>query len=113
MEILTRPLMSAAGGRGAVASALQAAPSLFASIDSRLPRVSGVHCHNGLGFLPPDFAAIDIGEVDDRRNQYKSCPRYQLIVVYSGHIGEANNKFCGKGQRFCQKSRNFFAGTSD
>jgi hypothetical protein len=31
------------------------------------PASAGVPCHNGSGILSPDFAAIDIGKVDDRR----------------------------------------------
>jgi hypothetical protein len=31
------------------------------------PASAGVPCHNGLGYPPAGFAAIDIGEVDDRR----------------------------------------------
>ena len=60
--------MSAAKGRGAVASALQAAPSLLASIDSQIARRQRVSTATmAWDILPPDFAAIDIGEVDDRR----------------------------------------------
>lgn len=38
------------------------------------PASASVPCHNRLGFLSPDFAAIDIGEVDDRRTINKSRP---------------------------------------
>jgi hypothetical protein len=60
--------MSTAKYRGAVAPALQAAPSLLASVDSQIvlrQRVSPTTM--AWDILSPDFAAIDIGEVDDRR----------------------------------------------
>jgi hypothetical protein len=60
--------VSTAKRRGAVAPALQAAPSLLASVDSQIvlrQRVSPAT--KAWGILSPDFAAIDIGEVDDRR----------------------------------------------
>jgi hypothetical protein len=60
--------MSTAKCHGAVATALQAAPSLLASVDSqsvlrqRVPPATIAR-----DMLSPDFAAIDIGEVDNRR----------------------------------------------
>jgi hypothetical protein len=53
---------------GAVAPALQAAPSLLASLDSQIVRRQRVSpAAVAWDVLPPDLAAIDIGEVDDRR----------------------------------------------
>jgi len=63
--------MSTTKCRGALAPALQAAPSLLASLaslDSQIvwrQRVSLAAM--SWNFLPPHFSAIDIGEVDDRR----------------------------------------------
>jgi hypothetical protein len=52
----------------AVAPALQAAPSLLPSLDSQIVRRQRVSpATMAWNFLTPDFAAIDIGEVDDRR----------------------------------------------
>ena len=60
--------MSTAKCRGAVAPALQAAPSLLASVDSQIVRRQRVSpATMAWDILSPDFAAIDIGEVDDRR----------------------------------------------
>ncbi len=60
--------MATAKCRGAVAPALQAAPSLLASLDSQIVRRQRVSpAAMAWNFLPPDLAAIDIGEVDDRR----------------------------------------------
>jgi hypothetical protein len=60
--------MSIAKCRGALAPASQAAPSLLASLDSQIVRRQRVSPAAIAGdFLPPDLAAIDIGEVDDRR----------------------------------------------
>jgi hypothetical protein len=54
--------------RRALSPALQAAPSLLALIDSQIVRRQRVSpAAMAWNFLPPDFAAIDIGEVDDRR----------------------------------------------
>ena len=54
--------------RGAVAPALQAAPSLLASLDSQIVRRQRVSpATMAWNILPPGFAAIDIGEVNDRR----------------------------------------------
>jgi hypothetical protein len=60
--------MSTTKRRGAVTPALQAAPSLLASVDSQIvlrQRVSPATM--AWDILSPDSAAIDIGEVDDRR----------------------------------------------
>ena len=60
--------ISTAKRRGAVASALQAAPSLLRLIESqtvRRQRVSAAAM--AWNIVTPDFAAIDIVEVDDRR----------------------------------------------
>jgi hypothetical protein len=47
---------------------LQAAPSLLASFDSQIVRRQRVSpATMAWDFLSPDLAAIDIGEVDDRR----------------------------------------------
>jgi hypothetical protein len=52
----------------AVAPALQAAPSLLASVDSQIARRQRVSPTTmARDMLSPDFAAIDIGTVDDRR----------------------------------------------
>jgi hypothetical protein len=60
--------MSTAKSRGAVSAALQAAPSLHASVDSEIARRQRVSSATvAWDILAPDFAAIDIGEVDDRR----------------------------------------------
>ena len=60
--------MSTTKCRGAVAPALQAAPSLLASVDSQILRRQWVSpATMGGDILAPDFAAIDIGKVDDRR----------------------------------------------
>jgi hypothetical protein len=59
--------MSPAKCRGALAPALQAAPSLLASLESQIVRRQRVSPAAVAWNFPPDFAAIDIGEVDDRR----------------------------------------------
>ena len=60
--------MSAAERRGALPSALQAAPSLLASHDSKIVRRQRVSpAAVARDFRARTFAAIDIGEVDDRR----------------------------------------------
>jgi hypothetical protein len=59
--------LSPAKCNGAVAPALQATPSVVALVDSQIfgcQRVSPATV--AWNFLPPDLAAIDIGEVDDR-----------------------------------------------
>jgi hypothetical protein len=54
--------------RGAVAPTLQAAPSLLASVNSKILRRQRVSlAAMAWDIRSPDFAAIDIGEVDDRR----------------------------------------------
>jgi hypothetical protein len=60
--------MSTTKCRSAVAPALQPAPSALASVDSQIvlrQRVSPATM--AWDILSPDFAAIGIGEVDDRR----------------------------------------------
>ncbi|MFZ1906362.1 MAG: hypothetical protein WAU56_13340 [Steroidobacteraceae bacterium] len=60
--------MSTTKCRGAVAPALQATPSPLASIDSQIVRRQWVSPATvAWNFLAPVFAAIDMGEVDDRR----------------------------------------------
>ena len=60
--------MSTTKRRGAVAPALQAAPSLLASLDSQIVRRQRVSPATvGWDLLTLDLAPIDIGEVDDRR----------------------------------------------
>ena len=60
--------MSTAKCRGAVAPALQATPSLLASVDSQIVQRQRVSLATmAWDILSPDFAAIDIEEVDDRR----------------------------------------------
>ena len=66
--------MSTAKSRGAVAPALQAAPPLLASVDSQIvlrQRVSPTAM--AWDIRSPYFAAIDIGQVDDRRTIIESC----------------------------------------
>ncbi len=77
--------MSAAKGRGAVASAFQAAPSLLASLDSQIVRRQRVSAATvGWDFLTSYLAAIDIGEVDDRRTiSREHAPATKLIVLNS------------------------------
>jgi len=59
--------MSTAKCRGALAPALQAAPSRLASVDSQIVRCQRVSlAAMARDLFPPDLAAIDIGEVDDR-----------------------------------------------
>jgi hypothetical protein len=54
--------------RGAVAPALQAAPSLLAWVDSQIVwRQCVSPATLAWDILPSDLAAIDIGEVHDRR----------------------------------------------
>jgi len=60
--------MSTAKSRGAVAPALQAAPSLLASVESQIVLRQRVPpATMAWNIFSPDFATIDIGEVDDRR----------------------------------------------
>jgi len=60
--------MSTTKCRGAVAPTLQAAPSLLASVNSKILRRQRVSlAAMAWDIRSPDFAAIDIGEVDDRR----------------------------------------------
>ena len=60
--------MSTTKCRGAVAPALQAAPSLLASVNSKILRRQRVSAATmAWDILSPDLAAIDIGEADDRR----------------------------------------------
>jgi hypothetical protein len=60
--------VSTAKCRRALARALQAAPSLLALVDSQIVRRQRVSPATlGWNLLDPDLAAIDIGEVDDRR----------------------------------------------
>ena len=60
--------MSTAKCRGAVAPALQAAPPLLSSVDSQILRRQRVSPATiAWNILSADFAAIDIGEVNDRR----------------------------------------------
>jgi hypothetical protein len=61
-------IMSPTKCRGALTPALQAAPSLLAWLDSQIVRRQQVSpAAMAWNSLPPDFAPIDIGEVDDRR----------------------------------------------
>jgi hypothetical protein len=54
--------------RSAIPPTLQAAPSLLALVDSQIARRQRVSLATmAWDILSPDFAAIDIGEVDDRR----------------------------------------------
>jgi hypothetical protein len=62
------PATSPAKRRCAIAPALQATPSPLASIDSQIVRRQWVSPATvAWNFLAPGFAAVDIGEVDDRR----------------------------------------------
>ena len=72
--------------RGAVAPALRAAPSLLASVDSQIVRRQRVApATMAWDILSPDFAAIDIGEVDDRRtiSTNQMCTRLQRPATYT------------------------------
>ena len=54
--------------RGALTPAFQAAPSLLALIETQIVRRQRVSpAAMTWDFLPPDLAAIETGEVDDRR----------------------------------------------
>jgi hypothetical protein len=67
MEILTQRVHIDDECRGAVAPALQAAPPLLASHDSQIvPRQRVSPAPMAWDILAPDFAAINIGEVDNR-----------------------------------------------
>jgi hypothetical protein len=60
--------ISTAKCRGALTPALQAAPSLLASLDSQIVRRQRLSAAAmARDILPPHLPAIDIGEVDDRR----------------------------------------------
>jgi hypothetical protein len=60
--------MSMTKYRGAGAPALQAAPSLLAPVDSQIVRRQrGSLATLAWNIRAPDFAAIDIEEVDERR----------------------------------------------
>ena len=76
--------MSTAKCRGAVAPALQAAPPLLASVNSQIiPRQRVSPATVAWDILSPNFAAIDIGEVDDRRTistNHAPIPKYLLII---------------------------------
>ena len=74
MEILTQRDLSTTKSRGAVAPALQAAPPLLSLVDSQILRRQRVSLATmAWDILSPDFAAIDIGEVDDRRTIIDAC----------------------------------------
>jgi hypothetical protein len=61
-------IMSMTKCRSAIPPTLQAAPSLLALVDSQIARRQRVSLATmAWDILSPDFAAIDIGEVDDRR----------------------------------------------
>jgi len=60
--------MSPTKCRGALAPALQAAPSLLRLIESQIVRRQRVSAAAmAWNIVTPDFAAIDIGEVNNRR----------------------------------------------
>jgi hypothetical protein len=64
----TLPCRSWRFSRSAIPPTLQAAPSLLALVDSQIARRQRVSLATmAWDILSPDFAAIDIGEVDDRR----------------------------------------------
>jgi len=77
--------MSTTKCRGAVAPALQAAPSLLASVDSQIVRRQRVTLATmAWDIRSPDFAAIDIGEVDDRHTiSTNHAPATKIITLYS------------------------------
>jgi hypothetical protein len=79
--------MSTTKCRGAVAPALQAAPSLLASVDSQIVRRQRVSLATmAWDIRSPDFAAIDIGEVDDRRTiSTNHAPDLDLLNHPGGH----------------------------
>ena len=75
--------MSTTKCRSAVAPALQAAPSLLALVDSQIVRRQWVSpATMAWDILAPDFAAIDIGEVDDRRTiSTNHAPATKINVI--------------------------------
>ena len=75
--------MSTTKCRGAVAPALQAAPSLLSSVDSQIVRRQWVSFATmPWDILSPDFAAIDIGKVDDRRTiSTNHAPATKINVI--------------------------------
>jgi hypothetical protein len=77
--------MSTAKCRGAVAPALQAAPSLLALVDSQIVRRQWVPpAAVTWNFLAPGFAAIEIGEVNDRRTiSREQAPATKIIILDS------------------------------
>jgi hypothetical protein len=77
--------MSAAKRRCAIAPALQATPSPLASSDSQIVRRQWVPPATvAWNFLAPGFAAIDIGEVDDRRTiSTDQAPATKIIILDS------------------------------
>ena len=67
-KLSTSAIPSTAKRRGALAPALQAAPPLLALIESQIVRRQQMSPATMAGdFRARAFAAIDIGEVDDRR----------------------------------------------
>jgi len=75
--------MSTTKRRGAVMPAFQATPSLLASFDSQIVRCQGVPPATvARDFRARCFAAIDIGEVDDRR----SISRDQAAQFFASHL---------------------------
>jgi len=74
--------MSAAERRGALPSALQAAPSLLARVDPQVLRAQGVSPATAVrDILLADFAWLWIGEADEVAfGGSKSRPRYQLYI---------------------------------
>ena len=83
--------MSKTKCRSAGATALQAAPSLLASVDSQIVRRQRVSLATmAWDILSPDFAAIDIGEVDDRRTiSAKHAPAMNQLFARSKKYGAA------------------------
>jgi hypothetical protein len=75
--------MSMAKCRGAAAPALQAAPPLLSSVDSQIVRRQRVSpAAMAWDILSPDFATIDIGEVDDLRTiSTKHAPATNFISI--------------------------------
>jgi hypothetical protein len=71
----------------AVAPALQAAPSVVASVDSQIVRRQRVSPGPmAWDILPPDFAAIDMEEVDDRRTISTEHAPATTISIFSIEI---------------------------
>jgi hypothetical protein len=89
MQTLTQRIPSTTKCRGALAPALLAAPPLLALVDSQIvPRQRVSPATMAWDILSLDFAAIDIGKVDDRRTiSTNHAPATTVAYVTTGGIG--------------------------